>query len=357
MGDPCQPITTKSTLTRQHGSATSSRLAISRRARSTSGQLSMFDLLTSTASISVTSSPASVFGPTPFGAPDGLTVDKYGPALAPANLSARQAKEAGSLTSGTYGRRSSTSSASAALQSSLASRLQAATASTGSTLFKTTWKERTTPSGRSIPAARSTALRTSDSGSVGWPTPTRQDSASSGAAGYSTESGRHSGTTLTDAARYAGWVSPQAADGNGSGLNQHTASLCKQARTLTGWNSPAASDGNGGKRPHPDTTMTGQHPTGRKVNIGLSSQCHIGFLNTEPTRFTASGELLTGSSAEMASGGQLSPAHSRWLMALPPVWDDCAPTATRSTRKPRQPSSAACPDAHASLPSTPTAES
>ena len=34
-----------------------------------------------------------------------------------------------------------------------------------------------------------------------WPTPTRQDCASSGSAAYSTESGRHSGTTLTDASR------------------------------------------------------------------------------------------------------------------------------------------------------------
>jgi hypothetical protein len=32
-----------------------------------------------------------------------------------------------------------------------------------------------------------------------WPTPTSKDHAQSGAAGYSTASGRHSGTTLTDA--------------------------------------------------------------------------------------------------------------------------------------------------------------
>jgi len=32
-----------------------------------------------------------------------------------------------------------------------------------------------------------------------WPTPTAQDSIQSGAAGYSTASGRHTGTTLTDA--------------------------------------------------------------------------------------------------------------------------------------------------------------
>lgn len=115
-------------------------------------------------------------------------------------------------------------------------------------------------------------------------------------------------------------------------------SLIDQA-VLTGWNSPAAADGNGGKRPHPETTMSGQHPSGRKVNMGLASQAHIAFLNTEPARLTASGVMLTGSSAGMESGGQLNPAHSRWLMGLPPVWDDCAATAMPSSRHKRRHSS------------------
>lgn len=122
-------------------------------------------------------------------------------------------------------------------------------------------------------------------------------------------------------------MATQRADGR-SRLDQ----LPRQA-ALAGWNTPAASDGNGGKRPHPETSMTGLHPGGRKVNMGLASQAHIGFINTQPARLTASGEMLTGSTAGMAAGGQLRPEFSRWLMGLPYEWDLCAPISKPKSRK------------------------
>jgi len=105
-----------------------------------------------------------------------------------ANLSARQAKERGLMTSGTYGPPSTGSSIGCALQSSLESKLRALTASSGSILYVLTWRARVTPSGLPICALRASARRTSASDStgvalppVGWTTPTSRDWKDSGA--------------------------------------------------------------------------------------------------------------------------------------------------------------------------------
>ena len=62
----------------------------------------------------------------------------------------------------------------------------------------------------------------------------------------------------------------------------------------------------------------------------LDGQVHLSGWTAEegPARLTATGETLTGSSAGMAAGGRLDPAHSRWLMGLPIEWDDCAAMVT-----------------------------
>src|SRR5512137_2872298 len=58
-----------------------------------------------------------------------------------------------------------------------------------------TWRAKGTPSGRFWWVLGRSERPTSGSESGSWPTATAMDSIGSGAAGYSTESGRHPGTT------------------------------------------------------------------------------------------------------------------------------------------------------------------
>lgn len=262
----------------------------------------MFYQATCWDSHNATSLQASESGPMPCAGPVGRTIDPHGPAPALASLSARQAKAEGLMTSGTYGRTSIGLSASAALQSCLASRLQVKTASLGSTLYKLTWKERATPAGQSIPALRASVLRTSDSACTGWPTPQASDSAGGGQAKRAMGETRH-GSNLNDFAMLAGWPTPVANDDN----KTPEAHLAMKKRM-------------GGNR----TSIT---------SLQVMSKY------TEATRLTASGEMLTGSCAGMESGGQLNPAHSRWLQGLPPEWCDCAVTAMASAPSKRKASS------------------
>lgn len=258
----------------------------------------MFDQTTFVDTSNATSSPAWESGRTRSGVPVGATIDLFGLVPVRANLSARQAQDLRLLTSGTSGHTSSTSSASAALQSSLESRLRARTQTLGSTLYKLTWKQWVTPSGVSRSRLRASALRISETDSTGWPTPAARDWRSESASDEFNEKrfSHPRGKPLTAMALLAGWPTPMAGTSAQNGNN---------------------AAGN-------------NHSSRKTVDVCKTDQ---------PARLTASGQMLTGSHAGMESGGQLNPAHSRWLMGLPPAWDACAPTETRSTRKQRASSS------------------
>lgn len=272
---------------------------------------------------------ASGHGHTPCAAQDGRMTAPSGQDPVPASLSARQAKEKGLLTSGTCGPPSSVSSASAALTSFLASRLQALTALHGSTLYRLTWKQRTTPAGRSIPALRASVPRTSDNGCTGWPTPRSVAAGPDFAIAMRKNSG---GMSLQTTAQLAGWPTPRSVE-SGHGTGNPTRAFNRKARIedtvfLAGWVTPSARDWK-------DTPgMATERPDGRNRTDQLPRQA----VTASPCRLTVSGEMLTGSCAGMESGGQLNPGLSRWLMGLPPEWDDCGAMVTPSSRR-RQPRS------------------
>lgn len=342
--------TTSSSRARPHGCDSSSMTAICPPATSTSEASRTLSPATCAAIDSAISSPASADGPTPWLLPDGRLIDPSGLAAALVNLSPRQVRELGLRTSGISGRPGSTSSRSADLQSSLASRLRARLGTDGSTLFRQTWRDKATPSGIAYSAHTASAHRTSGSDSGSWPTPTsklgddRRGSPSTATALKRFEQGRRN---LDDAAALATWPTPTARDAGdtpeqflarkrraiakGSAMGVALTDLGMVASMAAwplvdaaSWATPTTRDWKSDR-----CRMTAAELYGSK-----------GQPLARQSLYADSGQEPTGSLAETASGGQLSPAHSRWLMGYPAAWCDSAVTAMQSFRRSRPSSSA-----------------
>jgi hypothetical protein len=278
-----------------------------------------------------TSSQVSACGHMLCGLRGGRTTCLYGQALALVSPLATRVSAAASTTHAISGLRGSSSSKSADLQSSLESRLRARTALLGSTLFTLTWKARVTPSQRRICALRASVRHTSDSACTSWPTPMAADSTGSA---YTYGSADHSKIRLKlpGAALLASWGTPTARTFGGT-PEQHLERkrLAGITPTVTVLHLQAE-------------LAAGVTPTARDWKDGASD----GAVDTNGllgrvawlAQREGTGEDVTGSLVATGNGGRLNPAHSRWLMGLPPEWDACVPTETPSRRRARRNSSA-----------------
>lgn len=267
------------------------------------------------ASHSVTSSQGSESGVMHCVRQDGVMIDQSGQEAAHASLSARQAKELGLMTSGTYGHLSSGSSKSADLSTSLANRLQLVTQMRGSTLYKQTWKEWVTPSGLRRLRQRASVRRTSEKERTGWPTPTCNVNPQ--------PETRRGLQNLSGATRLTGWQTPVANDSTGSthcysGKNPDgSPKICLKlpgSVMLAGWITPTSRDWKD------SSGMTALREGKERVD-----QLPRQAFTAGPLRLTVFGVMQTGCYVEMAAGVQLNPAHSRWLQGLPKAWDMASP--------------------------------
>ncbi len=306
---------------------------------------------------SATSSRGSVAGAMPSDSRGGLMTAKCGQVPARVSRSRSRVVVSQLRMSGIYGLSSTGSSASAALQQSLASRLAQSLDCNGSMEYSLTWNEVAMPSREPICQLRASARPTSGSGFTGWATP-RTITGGPESAQRKQELGRteSGGGDLQAQAQLAGWPTARAEDSESTGAHRGVPDTLTSAARLAGWDTPAVNDSKqGAESPSQDARdgLTGQARLagwatpqvfdsndiqrspealarakgGRKIPGRKGGGCCN--LREQVHEVQTSGLPPSSSPAATGKRGVLNPAFSRWLQGYPVEWCQAAIRASR----------------------------
>lgn len=268
-----------------------------------------------------------------------------GPEAVPVSRSRARGRVAATPIRATFGLPGSSSFASAGLTACLVNRLKQRLGAGGSIVFRQTWREKATPSGRLYWAHTASARSTSDSGSGSWPTPNtpsggRSMSIEKMDATGRTADGRKHTASLEHAVKFASWPTPKVVQGDyqySQGDHARPVLNLSGVAKLASWATPTTRDHKDGAENQnvPENALLGRQAwqaawATPRAEDSESTGAHRGIADTLTSQSRLSGLTPTGSPAVTASHGQLNAAHSRWLQGYPRSWDACAIWARRS---------------------------